>query len=143
MNGIIIFFLEMPIVGYVERKKIDKVKMVSIGCMMMAVSLFLLLINTWIGILIVMMVFMTFAEMFVFPFSNSFAISRAPKGHEGRYMAIFTMSYSLAHILSAKVGMSIIDNYGYQANWFFMGMLGVIAFGLGICTIKLVRKENI
>ena len=141
MNGIIIFFLEMPIVGYVERKKIDKIKMVSIGCMMMAVSLFLLLINTWVGILVVMMVFMTFAEMFVFPFSNSFAISRAPKGHEGRYMAIFTMSYSLAHILSAKVGMSIIDNYGYQANWFFMGMLGVIAFGLGIWTIKLVKKE--
>ena len=143
MNGIMIFFLEMPIVGYVERKKIDKVKMVTIGCMMMSVSLFLLLINTWIGILIVMMVFMTFAEMFVFPFSNSFAISRAPKGHEGRYMAIFTMSYSMAHILSAKVGMAIIDHWGYQVNWFFMGMLGVIAFGLGICTIKLVRKENI
>ncbi len=143
MNGLMIFFLEMPIVGYVERNKIDKVKMVTIGCMMMAVSLFLLLVNTWVGILVVMMVFMTFAEMFVFPFSNSFAMSRAPKGHEGRYMAIFTMSYSMAHILSAKVGMGIIDNWGYQANWFFMGTLGVIAFLLGIWTIKLVREENI
>ena len=143
MNGLMIFFLEMPIVGYVERNKIDKVKMVTIGCMMMAVSLFLLLVNTWVGILVVMMVFMTFAEMFVFPFSNSFAMSRAPKGHEGRYMAIFTMSYSMAHILSAKVGMGIIDHWGYQANWFFMGTLGVIAFALGIWTIKLVRKENI
>ncbi len=142
MNGLMIFFLEMPIVGYVERNKIDKVKMVTIGCMMMAVSLFLLLVNTWVGILVVMMVFMTFAEMFVFPFSNSFAMSRAPKGHEGRYMAIFTMSYSMAHILSAKVGMGIIDHWGYQANWFFMGTLGVIAFLLGIWTIKLVRKEN-
>ncbi len=143
MNGLMIFFLEMPIVGYVERNKIDKVKMVTIGCMMMAVSLFLLLVNTWVGILVVMMVFMTFAEMFVFPFSNSFAMSRAPKGHEGRYMAIFTMSYSMAHILSAKVGMGIIDHWGYQANWFFMGTLGVIAFLLGIWTIKLVREENI
>lgn len=142
MNGLMIFFLEMPIVGYVERNKIDKVKMVTIGCMMMAVSLFLLLVNTWVGILVVMMVFMTFAEMFVFPFSNSFAMSRAPKGHEGRYMAIFTMSYSMAHILSAKVGMGIIDHWGYQANWFFMGTLGVIAFLLGIWTIKLVEKEN-
>ena len=151
MNGLMIFFLEMPIVGYVERKKIDKVKVMSIGCMMMAVSLFLLLINTWVGILVVMMVFMTFAEMFVFPFSNSFAMSRAPKGHEGRYMAIFTMCYSMAHILSAKVGMGIIAyfgkrygyQFGYQANWIFMGTLGVIAFALGIWTIKLVRKENI
>lgn len=142
MNGILIFFLEMPIVGYVERKKIDKVKMVTIGCLMMAVSLFLLLVNYWVGILVVMMVFMTFGEMFVFPFSNSFAMSRAPKGHEGRYMAIFTMSYSMAHILSAKVGMGIIDHWSYQANWFFMGILGVISFLLGIWTLKLVDKEN-
>ena len=133
----------MPIVGYVERKKIDKVKMVSLGCLMMAISLFLMLIQTWAGVLIVMMVFMTFAEMFVFPFSNSIAISRAPKGHEGRYMAIFTMSYSLAHILSAKVGMGIIDHWSYQANWFFMGTLGLIAFALGLWVIKMVGKEKI
>lgn len=142
MNGILIFFLEMPIVGYVERKKIDKVKMVTIGCLMMAVSLFLLLVNNWVGILVVMMVFMTFGEMFVFPFSNSFAMSRAPKGHEGRYMAIFTMSYSMAHILSAKVGMGIIDHWSYHANWFFMGTLGLISFLLGIWTLKLVEKES-
>jgi predicted MFS family arabinose efflux permease len=142
MNGILIFFLEMPIVGFVERNKIDKVKMVTIGCLLMGISMYLLLINSWVGILVVMMVFMTFAEMFVFPFSNSFAMSRAPKGHEGRYMAIFTMSYSLAHILSAKMGMGIIDHWSYQANWAFMGTLGVLAFVLGIWTIKLVRKEN-
>ena len=142
MNGIMIFFLEMPIVGYVERNKIDKVKMVTIGCLLMAISMYLLLINTWVGVLIVMMVFMTFAEMFVFPFSNSFAMSRAPKGHEGRYMAIFTMSYSMAHILSAKVGMGIIDHLSYQANWAFMGTLGVLAFLLGIWTLKLVKNEN-
>jgi len=143
MNGILIFFLEMPIVGYVERNQISKVKMVTLGCLLMGISLFLLLVNIWVGILIIMMLFMTFAEMFVFPFSNSFAMSRAPKGHEGRYMAIFTMSYSLAHILSAKVGMSIIDHFGYQANWAFMGTLGIIAFALGICTLKLVNQEKL
>jgi len=143
MNGILIFFLEMPIVGYVERNQISKVKMVTLGCLLMGISLFLLLLNIWVGILIIMMLFMTFAEMFVFPFSNSFAMSRAPKGHEGRYMAIFTMSYSLAHILSAKVGMSIIDHFGYQANWAFMGTLGIIAFALGIWTLKLVNQEKL
>jgi predicted MFS family arabinose efflux permease len=143
MNGILIFLLEMPIVGYVERNQISKVKMVTLGCLLMGISLFLLLVNIWVGILIIMMLFMTFAEMFVFPFSNSFAMSRAPKGHEGHYMAIFTMSYSLAHILSAKVGMSIIDHFGYQANWAFMGTLGIIAFALGIWTLKLVNQEKL
>ena len=143
LNGLLIFFLEMPIVSYVERNKIDKVKIVNLGCFAMALSMFLLLINFWVGILIVMMLFMTFGEMLSFPFSNSFAIGRAPKGHEGRYMAIFTMSFSMAHILSAKVGMTIIDNFGYQANWFFMGILGLIGVGLGYWVIILVKKEKL
>ena len=143
MNGILVFFLEMPIVSYIERKKLDKVRVVSIGCLMMAISMFSLLINFWVGILIVMMLFMTFAEMFAFPFSNSFAMSRAPKGHEGRYMAIFTMSFSAAHILSAKIGMGIIATYGYQMNWLFMGVLGLIGTGLGFWVIQLVAKEKV
>ncbi|CAM3731071.1 putative integral membrane transport protein [Flavobacterium saliperosum S13] len=142
MNGLIIFFTEMAVVGYVERKQIDKVRIVGFGLFAMTVSMFLLLINTWSGILVVMMLFMTFGEMFAFPFSNSFAMSRAPKGHEGRYMAIFTMSYSLAHILSSKIGMEIIGRWGYQANWFFMGTLGLIALGFSIWLRKLLSQEN-
>jgi predicted MFS family arabinose efflux permease len=142
MNGVLVFFLEMPIVSYIERNKLNKVKVVTTGCLLMAVSLFLMLINFWAGILIFMMIVMSFAEMLSFPFSNSFAMSRAPKGHEGRYMAIFTMSYSMAHILSAKVGMSIIDHFGYQANWAFMGVLGLIGTTLGLWVMDLVKKEN-
>ena len=142
MNGLLIFFLEMPLVSYVERHKISKVMVVAAGSLLMGISLFLLLINTWAGILIIMMVFMTFGEMFAFPFSNSVALSRAPKGHEGRYMAIFTMSFSLAHILSAKAGMEIIAYYGYQMNWIFMGMLGVLGMFSGIWVFRLIQKEN-
>lgn len=142
LNGVLVFLLEMPIVSIVERKKLDKVKMVTIGCLMMSISLFLMLINFWAGILIIMMLFMSFAEMFAFPFSNSFAMSRAPKGHEGRYMAIFTMSYSLAHILSAKIGMNIIEYFGYQTNWLIMGVLGIIGTLLGVWVFKKVDEEK-
>jgi predicted MFS family arabinose efflux permease len=143
LNGLLVFFLEMPIVSYIERNKINKIKVVTIGSLAMAISLFLMLINTWAGILIIMMLFMTFAEMFAFPFSNSIAMSRAPKGHEGRYMAIYTMSFSMAHILSANTGMQIIEHFGgYQTNWFFMGILGLIGTGLGYWTIKLVEAEK-
>ena len=142
LNGVLVFFMEMPIVSYIERNKLNKVKVVSIGCFLMTISLFLMLINFWAGILIIMMLFMTVAEMFAFPFSNSFAISRAPKGHEGRYMAIFTMSFSAAHILSAKIGMGIVDNYGYQMNWLFMGILGLIGTYAGYVVMQLVAEEK-
>jgi predicted MFS family arabinose efflux permease len=141
-NGILVFFIEMPLVSYIERNKINKLRAINLGGLLMTISMFLLLINNWVGILIIMMLFMTFAEMFAFPFSNSFAMSRAPKGHEGRYMAIFTMTYSMAHILSAKTGMTIIDNFGYQANWFFMGTLGLISVFLGLWVYKLINNKK-
>jgi predicted MFS family arabinose efflux permease len=142
LNGVVIFLLEMPIVNYIEKNKVNKIKIITIGTFAMAMSMLLLLFNVWAGILIIMILFMTIGEMFAFPFSNSFALSRAPKGHEGRYMAIFTMSYSLAHILSAKTGMTIIDNYGYQANWLFMGTLGFVGALLCYWVMVLVRREN-
>ncbi|MCG2612097.1 MFS transporter [Flavobacterium sp. SM15] len=142
LNGLIIFFSEMAVVSYVERKQIDKVKIVTYGLIAMTISMYLLLINFWSGILVVMMIFMSFGEMFAFPFSNSFAMSRAPKGHEGRYMAIFTMAYSLAHILSSNIGLEIVDIKGYQANWFFMGSLGFFAVLLCFYLQKLLAQEN-
>jgi predicted MFS family arabinose efflux permease len=143
LNGVLVFFLEMPIVNYIEKNKKDKLKVIILGCFLMTISLFLMLVNTWSGILLIMMLFMTFAEMFNFPFSNAFALSRAPKHHQGRYMAIFAMSYSLAHIISAKLGMVIIDEYGYQTNWLFMGTLGVIGTLIGIYVYNLVEREKL
>ena len=143
LNGMIIFFLEMPFVSYIEREKISKLKVCGYGLLLMTISMALLGINSWAGILVVMMVFMTIGEMFVFPFSNSFAISRAPKGHEGRYMAIFTMSFSCAHIISSKLGLEIVARLGYQNNWLIMTILGLISVGLIVWVVKLVDKETI
>ena len=142
LNGLLIFFLEMPIVSFSQRKNINKIKIILWGCLLMAISFYVLLINIWAGMLVVSILFITFGEMFIFPFSNSFALSRAPKGHEGRYMALFTMSFSLAHIASSKTGLEIIANFGYQTNWFVMGTLGMLSLAGCFWLQKLVRKEQ-
>jgi predicted MFS family arabinose efflux permease len=142
LNGLLIFFLEMPIVSFTQRKNINQLRIILWGSLLMSLSFYVLLINIWAGILIVSILFITFGEMFIFPFSNSFALSRAPKGHEGRYMALFTMSFSLAHIASSKTGLTIIDAYGYQANWFVMGSLGILSVASCIWLQKLVQKEK-
>jgi predicted MFS family arabinose efflux permease len=132
MNGLLIFLLEMSIVGYFERNQVPKIKLMLIGSLMMCASFYVLLADAWAGILVISMLFMTFGEMFLFPFSNSFALSRAPKGHEGRYMALFTMSFSLAHIVSGKLGMGIVTAKGYTINWTVMGS---IALAAAICCL--------
>ena len=142
LNGLLIFALEMPFVGYFERKKVQKLKIILWGSLLMAISFYLLLINVWAGILIITMIFMSIGEIFAFPFSNTFAMSRAPQGHEGRYMALYTMSFSLAHIVSSKVGLEIIARFGYQINWIIMGTFGLTAALCCIWIQKLLKLEN-
>ena len=127
LNGLLIFALEMPTVGFMDRKGFAKIRIIILGSFIMALSFFLLLINVWAGMLVISMICISIGEILTFPFSNAFALSRAPHGQEGRYMALYTMSFSLAHIISSKVGFGIIAESGYQTNWLFMASIGVIA----------------
>lgn len=143
MNGLLIFFLEMPIVSTFESKKTSKIKLILIGCILMTLSFYVLLYDTFAGVLVISMLFMTFGEMLIFPFSNSFALSRAPKGHEGRYMALFTMSFSLAHIGSSKSGLELIAYFDYKTNWVVMGTLGLVATLACFYLLHLYKKEKL
>ncbi|PWB20614.1 MDR family MFS transporter, partial [Flavobacterium sp. HTF] len=127
LNGLLIFALEMPTVGFMERKGFPKIRIIIIGSFVMALSFFLLLINVWAGILVISMICISIGEILTFPFSNAFALSRAPHGQEGRYMALYTMSFSLAHIFSSIVGFGIVGEFGYQNNWLFMACIGILA----------------
>lgn len=141
MNGLLIFALEMPIVSKFETRQTSKIKIILAGCVLMTLSFWVLLYDTFAGILIISMLFITFGEILIFPFSNAFALSRAPKGHEGKYMALFTMSFSLAHIGSSKTGFEIIARFGYTTNWVFMGLLGLLACVICVYLLKLDRKS--
>lgn len=143
-NGLLIFSLEMPIVSFIERNNLNKLKVITTGTFLMGFCMYLLLFNQWASILWFMMFFMTLGEMLVFPFANTFAMNRAPKGHEGRYMAIFTMSYSLAHIFSAKLGTWLIEinKNSYQLNWTVMGSLGLIGAVVCYYVYLIVSKEQ-
>jgi predicted MFS family arabinose efflux permease len=141
LNGLLILLFELPIVNYVSRNNINNHRVIFIGLVLMATS-FLFLLFSWEGMLIPMMLFMTCGVMLTFPFANSFAMERSYEQREGKYMAAFTMSYSFAHILSAKTGMEIIQNAGYEANWIFMSVLGVVGSLLVFKLFAMVEKET-
>ena len=142
LNGLLLLLFELPIVNYVSRNKINNHRVIFIGLVLMATS-FLFLLYPWEGMLFPMMLFMTCGVMLTFPFANSFAMERSYEQREGKYMAAFTMSYSFAHILSAKTGMEIIQNSGYETNWIFMSILGVVGSLLVFKLFAMVEKEEL
>lgn len=142
INGLLVFLLEMPIVSRLERKKTNKIKSIAIGSLFITLGYYILLLDSWVGVLVISIILLTFGEIFSFPFVNAVALNRAPKGQEGQYMGYYTMSFSLAHIASSKTGLEIIAHYDYQINWLIMGTLGALSLLCCYWLNKMVRNEQ-
>lgn len=140
LNVAIIVVFEMPLLNYLEKQQIPFTKYIMVSCILLVLSFLVLYQNFWIGILIVSMILMTLSEMLGFPYTNRFALNRAKEGLEGSYMAMYAMSFSIAHIFSPKIGFDIVANYGHQVNWLVSGMYGVIGILLAIWLHKRIQK---
>ncbi len=127
MNGMLIFILEMPLVNALDKSKLESLKIVIGGCFLLALSFFVLNIAPWIGMAVIGVIFMTFGEMLGFPFSNAYALDRSKKGNQGSYMALYSMSFSVAHILGPNVGMQFSEKFGFGSTWYLMGAICIIA----------------
>jgi len=141
LNGVIIVLLEMPIVSWIERKKILHPKLFLISSFLMGISFVLLLFDSFWEILIIHMIFITVGEMIAFPFTNTFAMNRAKKGYEGSYMAWYSMSFSFAHILCPIISFFIIEQFGYQSNWSITAIYGLIAMILSVWLYNILKKS--
>ena len=142
VNGFLIFLFEMPLIHYIEKKLLDRMKIITWSLGLLSMSYVVLNATSWSGILIVSMLLITVGEMLAFPFTNNFVMNRAPSGNEGRYLALYAMAFSCAHIFSAKTGMEVIARFGFMANWFLMGGLGLLAVVLMIWLRKILDAER-
>ncbi len=136
MNGFLIFLIEMPLVKWLENSKNTKIGLMLFGFLLTALSFLALNISTWSGVLIIGMAFMTIGEMIAFPFSNAFAMERAKKGNQGEYMALYSISFSVAHIFGHNSGMQMVSKFGFDITWIIITIL--ISLG-GLCLFYLAR----
>jgi len=126
MNGFIIFALEMPLVKWLENSKRTKSGLMLIGAILTGLSFIILTTTSWVGILVVSMLLVTVGEMIAFPFSNAFAMDRSKNGNKGEYMALYSISFSVAHIFSHNGGMHLIESIGYDNTWYVVTALAVV-----------------
>lgn len=127
LNGLLIVFFEMPLVGWLERINISKTMATFWGIVFLALSFIVFNLSDWVGVLVIGMILMTLGEMVGSPFSNALALEMAPKGRKGSYMGLYSMSFSLSHVFGHNTGMNLIATIGYTQTWnvFFMVLLGI------------------
>ncbi|MEO9570809.1 MAG: MFS transporter [Polaribacter sp.] len=142
-NGFFIFLFEMPLIKWLEDSKKNKVKLITLGLFLVALSFIVLNLTGWVGILIIGMLLMTVGEMIAFPFSNAFAVERAKKGNQGEYMALYSISFSLSHIFSHNVGMQMVNEFGFKTTWTAITIFALIGVLILIYLLKVLKKEMI
>ncbi|MGK0253058.1 MAG: putative MFS family arabinose efflux permease [Mariniflexile sp.] len=126
LNGFLIFIFEMPLIKWLENTKYTKLGLMFFGAILTGLSLLILNFTSWSGILVVGMLLMTVGEMVAFPFSNAFAVNRAKKGNQGEYMALYSMSFSIAHIFGHNAGLQMTAALGFDTTWYIITGIALI-----------------
>ena len=73
------------------------------------------------------MIIIIAAEMLMFPFVNTFWVSRSNEHNRGQYAALFTMSFALGQVLAPTFGSQIVQHSDYDALWYVVFALCVAA----------------
>jgi len=128
MNGALIFILEMPLIAWMERKKFSAIKSIIFGLVLTGLSFMLLLMEFWVGMVVIGMLIATIGEMVSFPFSNKLALDRSKLGRQGAYMGLYSMSFAMANIFGHNGGMQITQYFGFKITWIVMGGITIVAW---------------
>lgn len=141
LNGFLIFAFEMPLVKWLEDRRHTKVGLMLFGFVLTNVSFLLLLPNPALLFIVIGLIILTFGEMIVFPFSNSFSLDRAKRGRKGEYMALYSIAFSISHLFAHNLGFHLIDAFGFNYTWMIMFGLGSIGIILLIYLKRKLKKE--
>lgn len=141
INGALIVVFEMPLVAWLEKLKIAKSIAVFWGGAFLGLSFLVVNLTTGIWILVVGMILMTIGEMIASPFASTLALDMAPKGRKGSYMALFTMSFSISHMVGHNGGMNLADIYGFKITWYIMFIFMIFVSALTLWLYYLLKKS--
>lgn len=127
LNGLLITFVEMILIHRLEGRRHPLLFIVS-GVAM--VGLGLTFVN-WLPAsalsALMVIITITFGEMFSMPFMNAFWVQRTNDKNRGQYAALYTMAWSAAQILAPSIGSQIIAFSGFSALWWTLGIVCALA----------------
>jgi predicted MFS family arabinose efflux permease len=137
-NGLLVFLIEMPLVQALDKSGNNKIVFLVWGMVLLLLSFLIMIFFPYIIMLWVAIVLMSFSEMLFFPFSNAFAHERTRKGNTGQYMALYSMSFSVAHIFGHSAGLQMVSYFDFTFAWWTL----VVISGIGMLIFLIIGKRN-
>ncbi len=142
LNGLILAFVEMPFVFFLEKKR-PPLYYISIGAFLIGLSYFVFVpFSSWLGIVVISVLFFTFGEMYKIPFANAFALNRSNAENRGTYMSFYVMTFSLSNVIAPIFGFQIAEKYGYDMLWSILGVFCLISTIGYLYLQKILERET-
>lgn len=126
VNGLIIAVVEMVLIYSLEGKR-KNTFFITGGVALVGISFLLLNIPIQGAMIaLIMIISVTFGEIFSMPFMNTFWISRSQSTNRGQYAALYTMAWSAAQSLGPLLGAQLAQHHGFNVLWWAVGTLAFI-----------------
>ena len=130
LNGLIIVVVEMILVFKLENKRNDLVYILC-GASLVGLAYLILSLHKSLLIAITSIIVITFGEMLLFPFINSFWVRRCTANNRGQYAALNTMSFAASLVMAPTIASQIATHFGFTLLWvvnFILCSIAAIGF---------------
>ena len=128
LNGLLVFLVEMPLVHRLEGRR-PQLEYARVGLILYIIAY--LAFVTPLGAFaaaLMFIVFISFGEMFVMPFSSNYVYGRSSGIKQGQYMGLYTMAYSVANIIAPLFGTQVIAAWGFSTLWYLLAVLAALTW---------------
>ncbi len=129
INGIAVMTLEMPLIFRIEHKR-KPMWFVRWGILCYGISYLAFTFPASLSwyLAVFFMICVSFGEIFVMPFSTSWATKQGSEARQGQYMALYTIAYSTSNVIAPMIGTQVIAAFGFNALWWVSAGLSAVAF---------------
>jgi MFS family permease len=125
INAVIVVALQ-----FWTTRKLEKFKplyMMAAGAFLYAIGFAMYGFVSGFVLFVTAMIIITIGEMVVTPFQQSIVASFAPEDMRGRYMAVSSLTWSIAFTVGSYFAGLILDGANPNALWILSGFIGALA----------------
>ena len=129
LNGFLVAAVELILVSKIERRG-SLYRWIIWGTLMLTASYgMILFLHGYVWYLFIIVV-VSFSEMFVMPFTNTFMNNRSDKANRTQYASLYVIASSAAHVFTPIIATNVMDSFGYQPLWWVMIGFTLVVVGL-------------
>ena len=140
INGLLVAIVELVLIYKIERKG-SLYTWIILGSLLLTLSYLLITFLHGFYWFVFIIVLVSFSEMLVMPFTNTFMNNRSTKASRGRYASLYVMAWSASHIFTPLLVTNIMSQWGYDFLWWIMIAFTLVVVALTLWVKRLSGKE--